>query len=226
MRSRVGFLDNRAAAAHKRQREAIVTEASRARATLSHTADVGQANGAAALASSARVMLGGTHTIDAVQTFAFQTNGWEHHYAQPYSGMQPLPGEHHGLLNGALPAPIAFLRQGGGGRWESPDRTLAAWLSGQFALEPALRALAWDWKSGFTQIDLPWTAQVRSLGNGRSHLVLMAGRYGGFTTYDVGFAAFLGLAGALSSVLGAPQSAQAFLAESAWGSLLAGPPPA
>jgi len=222
----VGFLDGRAAAAHKRQREAIVDEASRAGAMLGPMTDFGQANGAAVLASSARVMLGGTHTIDAVQTFAFQTRGWAHHYAQPYSGLQPLPGEHHGLLNGALPAPIAFVRHGGGGRWESPDKALSAWLSGQFALTHALRGLAWDWKSGFTQIDLPWTAQVRSLGHGGSHLVLMAGRYGGFTTYDVGFAAFQGLAAALSSVLGAPQPAQAFLAESAWASLLAGPPPA
>ncbi len=39
---------------------------------------------------------------------------------------------------------------------------------------------------GAGKIEIEWGAQLRSVGDGRTHLTMKAGRYGGFTTYHVG----------------------------------------
>jgi hypothetical protein len=68
-------------------------------------------------------------------------------------------------------------------------------LAGALASHPQIaavvRALQWEWAIGMGKVELDWTLQFRSTGSGHTHLVMQAGRYGGLTTYHVGFAQFL-----------------------------------
>lgn len=228
----VGILDDGAQTARSRQKQSVLQEAQAAGTYVLGVDDVGDGGGAQVMASTMRALLGGRHRVDGVQIFRLQTNGWSHAYVQPYSGLQPLPGEHHAILSGSLPAPACLVRGGllGEPQWESPDRALAQWLAGQPTLRAVTRELAWDWKSGMTVVRLPWTLQLRSVGDGTTHVVLAAGRYGGLLAYEVGCAAWLRACGALHPCLGpTPQAPQSFVQPTAYAQLLAladGPPAA
>lgn len=217
----MGLFSGRGEAAHRRQREALVAEAAKAGSTVTDVVEVGATDTTRVLSNTWSSLFGGTHVIDAVQVLSLRTGASVQHYVQPYAGIQAMPGEHHVLLAGALPAPACLQRVGGAGRWTSPDPGLAGYLEQNLAVRAAVRDVAWDWKAGFGVIELPWTVQVRSNGDGRTHLVVAAGRYGGFTTYDVGFGPFGAIARTLQGILGPATAPQSFLAPSAWADLLA-----
>jgi hypothetical protein len=180
--------------ARARRREAIVEEATRAGSRVVEIVDAGSApSEGSVVANSLKAFVGGSVRASDPQVFILEKRGLVHAYAQPYTGMQALPGEHHVLLDGGLAKPVV-LRKGllGGISWEGG-------LAGDHPLNSAdtmraLKALKWKWTAGLTEIELEWAVQVRPAGTKRVHLVMQAGRYGGFTTYGVGMKELLTLA--------------------------------
>ena len=216
----MGFLDDRVSAAQLRQKQSLLEEAAKSGARVVQVIEGSQTGIAGVVGSTLTSLFGGDTRVDGLQLLQLDTGGWTQLYAQPFAGMQPVPGEHHALLSGSLAAPIVLRNSSrfGAPRWECPQLPeLAAWLAANPALAAATKAIEWSWKAGFTEIRLPWAAQLRSVGDGTSHLVMMAARYGGVITYEVGFAVWRQLAAALAPCLGAVQHPpQAFLEPSAF----------
>lgn len=219
----MGFLDKKVAGARARQKQALINEAQAAGSRVIGAWDVGgpEESAAGAVGGALKQLFGGRMKADGLQVLLFDTQGFRHAYLQPYDGMHPFPGEHHAILNGCLPSP-ATLRAAGilgwGTKWDTGQMAgLAKSLNEDPGLTKAVAGVEWEWKTGMVKIDLEWTVQLRSLGDASSHLVLQAGRYGGFTTYEVGFKNFLELSSALYAFLAdAPIGEQAFLAPCAF----------
>ncbi|EYF02608.1 tetratricopeptide repeat protein [Chondromyces apiculatus] len=194
----MGFLSDGVTKARTRQRESLLGEAQKAGTGVVNVIEIGDDAQAAqaVLGSTLKAFVGGKVRNDGAQIVHMNAGGWPHVYVQPYSGMNPLPGEHHALLAGSLPAP-AILRAGGlfrGPKWDSPaDPQLATALDQDPGIRMVTEKLSWEWSQGLTTIAHDWTLQFRSLGDGATHLVMQAGRFGGLTTYEVGIAAFLGV---------------------------------
>jgi hypothetical protein len=209
----MGFFDSGARKARERQLESLRKEAAAAGSTItSVTEDVTEKSGAGGTLVS---MFGGTHDITAIQLIELTTRGIPHVYVQPYNGVAALPGEHHVTLPGSVPAPAVLHAKKlfRGPKWESPDEGFAEQLSRAFAgLD-----FAWEWKSGFTVIELAWALQLRASTPSTTEVVLRAGRYGGFTTYEVGFSTFARVLGtSMKLVSPAPVSPQDFIVPVAW----------
>ena len=218
----MGFFDRSIGQGRTRQKQAVIDEARHAGATVLEVVELSDEVDAAnaALGSSLKALFGGRAQFDHVQVFRLHTQGWIHTYAQPYSGLVPLPGEHHGVLHGSLAAP-AILRPGGlfgGAKWDPsawPD--VARYLDSAAHLASVVRATEWEWGTGLSVVRLEWGVQLRSLGNGATHVVMQAGRYGGLTTYEVGFSQWLRLCQILPSFLQqAAHPAQAFIEAPRW----------
>lgn len=209
----MGFFDSGARKARERQLESLRKEAAAAGSTITNvTEEVTEKSGVRGALVS---MFGGTHDIDAIQLIELATHGISHAYVQPYDGTSALPGEHHATLPGSIPAPAILHAKKlfRGSRWESIDEGFAAQLTRAFGGFD----IAWEWKSGFTVIELPWAFQLRASSPTTTELVLRAGRYGGLTTYEVGFKTFaraLSVASQLTSP--APVAEQAFLVPVGW----------
>lgn len=204
----MGLLDRGIEKAYENQKKGILKEAEKAGCAvvgLTQFPEEGAGEGATArsLKSAAKSIFGGKMATDAFQIFELETAGVRHVFVQPYSGINALPGEHHAILPGTTAAPVIFAKGGffGGKKWRGPDERVAARFSACAPLTKLAKKSKWDWHVGTAQIDLEWTVQVRSVGDGRVHLVLQNGRYGGFTTYGVGFSHFLALGGALPAAL-------------------------
>ena len=213
----MSFLESRAHQARNRQLNALIKEARSAGATMLSNDDeinASTATVAGATAGALKGLFGGKLNIDVLFVLRLQTNGWQHVFVQPFSGTTPLPGEHYGLLTGSSATP-AILRRGGLLRSWQWDPTAGAELAHYLTQLPGLGAVArnmsWEWPMGFGAVELEWTAQIRALGDGSSQLVMQSGRYGGLTTYGVGFQQWLRLAGQLGPCLHhGPSCAQAF----------------
>lgn len=147
----------------------------------------------------------GTHA----EVFQFRTSGAYHIYAQPYEDGVALPGEHHAWIHGELRAASLFAQGQNGAQWfGGGDPELAAWLNSHDGLSTGVRELSWQWVAGGPNISLRWGMQTRPLGEGRTHVVMQAGRYGGDSTSAfVGFQLFLALCTALAEV--APRTTHA-----------------
>ena len=154
---------------------------------------------------------------DEVQIVVLEKDGLRHVYVQPYGQVSPLPGEHHAVLPGSIAAPAAFVKQGlfGRKRWIAGDEAIAAHLNAQQALTLAAKRCKWTWQLLSTStIKLGWTAQARSLGDGRVHLVVSGGQYHAIfkNLYDYGYGRLHAVAGALQPALGRdPAPPQTFL---------------
>jgi hypothetical protein len=150
-----------------------------------------------------KATVGGKLRPDRHEVFVFDTQGARHLYVQPIAGVTALPGEHHAWLFGSLRSPVAYVPGMLGAKWTSPaDPELVSWLNkSQGQLKSVVRGTKLKWKVGMGEIELPWGIQLRSLGDGRSHLAMNAGRYGGFTTVRVGIGHFVKVAHAMSQVL-------------------------
>jgi hypothetical protein len=207
----MGFMSKGLVKAYANQKKGILKEAEKAGCqvvSFSQQPEDGPPEGAAgrAVANLAKSLFGGNLETDAIQVVACETGGLRHVFVQPYAGMTPLPGEHHAVLPGSVAAP-AILQRGGllsGVKWRSEGEEVARSFQGNGALKKVVKKCKWDWYVGSAKITLDWALQVRSLGDGRVHLAFQNGRYGGFTTYGVGFAQLLAVAGALGAVLGGP----------------------
>jgi hypothetical protein len=204
----MSFLSDRVRSGRDRQKQALIAEAGKAGAQVVDIVELGDDARAAsaAIGGTLTAMVGGSMRIDGVTILRLQTNGWPHVYAQPFSGFNPLPGEHHAILSGCLPSP-AILRNPG--RFQKPQWDPAAGpevarqLSAAPFVQRVVESLAWEWQMGMTKVTLDWAIQLRSVGNGTTHVVMQAGRHGGLTTYEVGFAQWMQVCQALHSGLAA-----------------------
>lgn len=229
----MGFFDQGITKARDRQKQAIIAEAGQAGMHVLDVVELADGVDAtrAAVGSSLKALFGGSMQVDCVQVFSLQTHGWPHTYAQPYAGVAALPGEHHGMLHGALPCPAmltpAVFR---GASWEAVIPEVAKALNDNPYVKAAAQTTKFEWATGMSKVDLPWAVQVRSLGNGTTHVVMQTGRYGGVTTYGIGMAQWLKLCQALPACLQQyAHPPQAFMDPARWGEVidaaLSGPPP-
>lgn len=197
----MGLFDSGAARSRARQRTSMIDEATAAGCQVVEVFDSADAATATSMvAGTLKVLFGGRVTSDFHQVVVLRTGPLTHAYVQPYQGIQPQPGEHHALLTGTLPVPATLRRRLlGAAQWEGGHGQHV--FNHVPAIVAASGALVWTWKAGFTEITLPWGAQVRPAGGATAHLTMLAGRYGGLTSYQVGFGVFVKLAFAIRSAL-------------------------
>ena len=203
----MGFLDNKASKAHQRQQAAVIAEATSAGLVLLEQHELSGEDLArrAVVSTALKAFIGGRLAPDTLQIFVFGAGDRRGIYVQPYSGLTPLPGEHIVALPGTLPAPAALTDEAifGGPSWQTgPDKVLAKRLNkGSPGLRSVAKRTRFEWATGLTKIRLAWAVQVVSMGDGRSLVAMQTGRYGGITTYGVGFAQLASLCQALGPIL-------------------------
>jgi len=145
------------------------------------------------LNNSVKSILNGKLKVTYVQVFILNKHGEKQIYVQPYAGATPLPGEHHVLLSGGLSSPIILKdeEQYGGPSWKCKDSDLENKVNEDgTSLEKASKEIEFQWTVGTGKIYLEWAVQLHYEGGGKSHLTMQTGRYGGFSTYKVGFKEF------------------------------------
>ena len=223
----MGFFDSGTTKSRARQRTSLIEEATAAGGQVLEVIDSADAATATSVvAGTLKVLLGGRVTSDFHQVVVLRTGPLTHAYVQPYQGIQPQPGEHHAIVGGTLPVPAVLRRRLlGPPQWEGGHGEHA--FNRNPAIAAASQALVWTWKAGLTEINLPWGAQVRPAGGATAHLTMLAGRYGGFTSYQVGFAAFVRLAIAIKAALvqGAHVAGQEFVEPVTFAPITAALPP-
>ena len=203
----MGLLSAGLAKAYERQRNAIYEEAAALGGQVIGFEEHAEGASAGRMLGDALkdklLPFGGSTKVDGIQIFGFETAGVRHLYVQPWSQMHALPGEHHAWLPGSYRSPVVYQRGVVMGMsWNAGgDGELAQWLGGQPALMTVVKGCKKDWTAGTKVFDLEWTVQLLSLGDGRSHLVMQAGRYGGLTSYRVGLGHFLALGHAWAPLL-------------------------
>lgn len=201
----MGFLDKGKQKALRNQTESIRKEAAGFNSQLTETINLLEDEGVAGFVGGFKnALIGGKTKASAIQLHRFQNRNIRHAYFQPYQGLTVLPGEHHILFDGSVPTAISFEKVGimGKKKWIAPAmENIAQSLNTNPTIAQLTRQLKWDWGTGFSKIDLNWTLQLRPTGDGRTHMVLLPGRYGGFTTYHVGFGVFLNTAASFMNML-------------------------
>lgn len=94
--------------------------------------------------------------------------------------------------------------------WKSlSDQEFEKSFNNHQSVKPVTKRIEWSWKSGFTSIDFKWTVQIRPVDEKSMHLVMKAGRYGGFTSYKVGLDVFVLLCDAITKPMYTYQFRQA-----------------
>lgn len=201
---KMGILDGSANKMHDKQKESLIKEASKKGSSPRDVIEIGDENegGKKAVSSSLKAIVGGKLAPDFFQVFIFSR---DYLYIQPYSGLTVLPGEHHMILEGTFKEPLVLSDEAifGGPSWRAgKNKELTKKLQKDY---PSLKKLSkkteFEWAIGMGKIELEWASQVLGLGNGKSHMVMQTGRYGGFTTYEVGFHHFSELAQEVKKVL-------------------------
>lgn len=188
-----------------RQKESIQEEAQKAGASVEevmefHTEDASRGK---LLGDTLKSAIGGRLRADAIQVFKLRTRDLAHVYIQPYASLTTLPGEHHVRLRGCLKNPVA-LRKGffGGLKWlAGEDRELSKQLAKERALKKAAKKLKWEWPVGAAVVKFDWLVQAKATDHAATHLVMRAGRYGGFTAYKVGLVQFVRLCEVMAPLL-------------------------
>jgi hypothetical protein len=221
----MGFLDKGKQKAIHNQTESIRKEAAGFGSQLTETIDLLEDDGVAGFVGGMKnALIGGKTKASAIQMLRFQNRDIHHVYFQPYQGLTVLPGEHHILINGNVPTPISFEKVGilGKKKWVAPaNENIAQSLNSNAAISKITNQIKWEWGTGLSSIDLQHTLQLRPTGDGRTHIVLIPGRYGGFTTYHVGFGVFLNAAATFINMLKntGDQAAAEFVHPTAFGDI-------
>lgn len=181
---------------------AVLREAAAAGAQLKSVTDVILGRNSA-VSGAVTALFGGSLSVDAFQCFHLETSGVSHLYVQPYSGMYPLPGEHHAWLQGTLRGPAEWQSGLFLERWQSPDPATADALSRNPALVAAARSGKWEWRIGRGEINYAWFIQTRPFRGGLTHFAMKAtGRAGVLSmVQQAGFLKFLEVARALQPSL-------------------------
>ncbi len=154
--------------------------------------------------SPVKTKIGGKLKVTYAQVFLLNKHGQNQMYIQPYAGAIPLPGEHHILLSGGFSSPIVLKDEEmyGGPSWKCDDLALKNRINNEETkIGKASKQIEFLWTVGTGKIVLEWAVQLYYLGEGKSHLIMQTGRYGGFATYKVGFKEFVALVDALKDEL-------------------------
>ncbi|MEM7181610.1 MAG: hypothetical protein AAF518_11900 [Spirochaetota bacterium] len=206
----MGILGDNVKKMHDKQKQSLIKEAAKAQLSIVEVVDIGseQEGGKKAVSSTLKAVFGGKLAPDFFQVFLF---GQEYLYIQPYSGITVLPGEHHKICQGSFSEALALTDEAifSGPSWRSDSNKQLNKEIGQNypALKKISKKTEFEWAIGMGKITLEWGAQLFSLGNGTSHVVLQTGRYGGFTTYEVGFSHFQKLSNEIQKVLSNSETA-------------------
>jgi hypothetical protein len=157
---------------------AVLREAAAAGAQLKSVTDVILGHNSA-VGGAVTALFGGSLAVDAFQCFHLETAGVPHLYVQPYSGLYPLPGEHHAWLQGTLRGPASWESGMFSECWQSPDPATSQALARNGPLTAALRSARWEWRIGRGEINYAWHLQTRPFRGGLTHLAMKAtGRVG------------------------------------------------
>lgn len=144
---------------------------------------------------------GGKIRSNAHQEFQFTGNGQKFMYFQPYSGVNPMPGEYHTILKANANSPFIYKKALFGGKWHSGNAQLEKELNSNKELKKVTKKVKWQWMAGTARFKLDWIVKVEPLDNGILHLVMVPGRYGGLTTYKVGVSVFANVVEAIKQFL-------------------------
>lgn len=196
MKSVGQYVDEARKKAFARQIESIKEEAQKAgfhlvkAETLMDKMDEQNAVKATTFSALKMLATGGKLEVEALQYYAFEKEEVKTAYFQPYNGTMPIPGQHHAVIDGGLACSLMVKKSFFGSKWIGESQELATRFTKTPELKKVTKKLKWKWAIGTGIINLDWTLQIRPLGDGKMHVVLDAGRYGGFTTYKVGFEVF------------------------------------
>lgn len=217
-------LDQKLQSARQRQKGSILNEAKEASTNIIEVTDYSpESDSLSAISSSLKSILGGKLKVDCIHVYRMQKDGFEHFFIQPFSGLNPIPGEHHAIVEGNFRYPLALTRTKlGGSNWYTEDDDLKQRLNNDPALKQIVDQVKWEWAIGFGTVKLDWTIQMCPHMDGKSHLVLAAGRYGGVTTFHVGIQTFLSLSQYFANILhrGNQAERQDFLLEPPYADLI------
>lgn len=204
----MGLIDKNMTKGHERQKASLLKELAAANISVKSVEEIEVESNktTSAIGSSLKALTGGKLTPDFFQVFILDNQNRDHLYIQPYSGMVVLPGEHHIMVKGTLSSAVALTDEAifGGPSWRSAkrDKEIETRLNKS---NPQLKYLnkkcKFEWAIGMSKIELKWAVQVYAIGDGISHIVMQTGRYGGFTTYEVGFGYFSAVVEQISSLL-------------------------
>ncbi len=206
----MGILSSNVNKIHEKQKKSLTSEASKAGLSPLEVIEIGNVNvgGKKAFSSSFKAVLGGKLAPDFFQVFLFSK---EHLYIQPYSGITVLPGEHHIILDGSFKEPLVLSDEAifGAPSWRAGNnRELTKQLQKEYpSLKKLAKKTAFEWAIGMGKIELEWAIQVLGLGKEKSHMIMQTGRYGGFTTYEVGFQHFSRMVREINKLLNGTGSA-------------------
>lgn len=177
---------------YENQRKSLIKQIKEAGFTLVEFSEIEseQKKASSAVTSTLKSVVGGKLKPDYWQVYLIENNNRKQVYIQPYSGSAVLPGEHHMYIKGSIDYAIALddFTMLGVPIWSSSNTDYAKKLNKEEKqLKKAVKEIVFNWPIGASKIDLDWTIQVYSIGNGTSKVVMKTGRYGGITTYEVGF---------------------------------------
>jgi len=197
----MGFISNGIEKAVNRQKSSIESEAKAAGCIITDVIDltVNESSPGRVVTGILKDIVGGKSGISFIQLFRMKKNNSEFCYFQPFEGLSALPGEYHSIIDGAIPDSIILKETGifAGRKWHTlHDREFEKLFNSQKSIS---KRIEWSWKSGFTSIDFKWAVQIKPVDEKSMHLVMRAGRYGGFTAYKIGLDVFLSLREAIKN---------------------------
>lgn len=142
--------------------------------------------------------------------YSLANNGITHWYIQPCARTSMPPGEHHAILEGAVPAAAGIERAGffSNPRWWCDNPSLAAALTADRVLGKAARKARWAWyTAGRSRVEYECPLQMRNLGGRRVHLAMRSSQYPNRTR--VGFQVLIDVSRALAPHLASQPEAPA-----------------
>jgi len=154
-----------------------------------------------ALTSALKAIATGTSTPSSMSMYRFARGDLRFAYLAPFDRAIAHPGQFHVVMPGSLASSVARVWKGLGAAWTAPDPLVAQALDADAALTSAVKKLSWRKGLAGATFTLPWTLQVRAIGDGHSHLAMNAGTYSGLLLQKPGIGMFVRVVDALGPLL-------------------------
>jgi hypothetical protein len=138
-------------------------------------------------------VLGGGSTPTKILRYQLSVDGRPTVFVRPFAGGIMHPAEVHAIISGAPAEAVALTADG---QWLGDADALRR----HEGLQAALKKFSWRLQT-HVMFSLPWALQVRSLGGGKSHLVMKSGSYTGLFSVTYGLAHFKVIAAAVEQAL-------------------------
>jgi hypothetical protein len=104
-------LDQKLQSARQRQKGSILNKAKEAGTKIIEVTEYfPDSDSHSAITSLLKSILGGKLKVDCIHVYQMEKDGFEHFFIQPFSGLNPIPGEHHAILEGNFRYPLALTR--------------------------------------------------------------------------------------------------------------------